>query len=61
MAADPELPLPSLEEVVESLDPEVKAGLQEIWERTTKLDGNWAEELISDRREQQTEIERRAE
>ncbi len=50
--SDDELEALSAEELLTSLEPSLASGLKDIWSRTGSLSGDWAEELITDRREQ---------
>ena len=50
--SDDELEALSVEELLRNLDPSLANGLKDIWNRTGSLSGDWAQELIADRREQ---------
>jgi hypothetical protein len=50
--SDDELEALTSDELLAELDPDLAEGLRDIWSRTGSISGNWADELIADRRDQ---------
>ena len=50
--SDEELEALTSDELLAELNPDLADGLRDIWSRTGPISGDWADELIADRREQ---------